>query len=340
MRITEALKGQQRAALDDVARRNGLDPSGLDALLAIVEPAIAQRLEATTLSRGGLADLVSELMVPEHRRLIEQPEAASEPWVRAAGIGALDTIFWDKANSRALAARASAQTGIGQDVIQKLLPILASLILGALAKGSQGGLQDILRRLPDMVGGGEGDARSEPPRRTSGRASGHTPGPTSGGLGDVLSRIPGLPEIPGFPRSGSGSLPRPVPDPSSRSTRGSPEATSDEWSYGNGSPLPLPGSDMPGVDEPADDRPRRSRDRRMRDEPPEFPQDLPSDLPDVIRRRSTTVDGNPVSDMVRDVLGSLLGFQSKSVVGWIVRFLVVRWGWNILRGLIGRIVPR
>ena len=45
--------------------------------------------------------------------------------------------------------------------------------------------------------------------------------------------------------------------------------------------------------------------------------------------------GGAVAGGIRDILGSLLGFgSSRGIVGWIIRFLVLRFGWSILRGVL------
>lgn len=279
--------------LEALARSYGLEPVQLQALLITVIPALAQRLEANTLSRGGVADLVAELSRPEHARLIDDPRTGTERQAADAGVRVLDVVFGDKAQSRALAARASAQTGVSQDLIQKLLPILASLIMGALAKGSQGGLQDILKRLPEL---GQGGGETAPPpsrRRSDGQSDG------------ARSRPAREPSIPG-----------------------------DDMEIGQESPLPLPGSRIPGVNAPDDGSyERRPHTGSGSDGYGSGPL---GDLPDVIRRGGVKVDGDPLSGMVRSVLGSLLGFQSKGLLGWIVRLIVVRWGWGLLRGILGR----
>lgn len=280
--------------LDALARSYGLEPVQLQALLVTVFLALAQRLEANTLSRGGVADLVAELSRPEHARLIDDPRIGTEREASDAGVRVLDTVFGDKAQSRALAARASAQTGVSQDLIQKLLPILASLIMGALAKGSQGGLQDILKRLPELGQGGGGMA--PPPSRRG-----------SNGQSD-------------------GARSRPARDPS---------PSGGDIDYGQDGPLPLPGSRIPGVNAP-DDISYDGRPPQTRSGSGGYGSGPLGDLPDVIRRGGVKVDGDPLSGMVRSVLGSLLGFQSKGLMGWIVRLIVVRWVWGLLRGILGR----
>lgn len=79
------------------------------------------------------------------------------------------------------------------------------------------------------------------------------------------------------------------------------------------SPLPLPGEYTPlGGDNPY------------------------SDLSDTIRNGGTLASGLP--GLIRSILGGLLGFQSRGVIGWILRFVVMRWGWTILRTILGGLI--
>jgi len=54
------------------------------------------------------------------------------------GNGILGHILGSKDVSRAVATQASAQTGIGADVLRKLLPIAATLVMASLAKQQVG----------------------------------------------------------------------------------------------------------------------------------------------------------------------------------------------------------
>jgi hypothetical protein len=61
------------------------------------------------------------------------------------------------------------------------------------------------------------------------------------------------------------------------------------------------------------------------------------ELPDIIRRRGRTrVGGSSLWSIVRNVLGSLLGFRSTGIVSWLIRIFLMRYGWRILRLIFGR----
>lgn len=309
-------------ALQKLAATNNISPQQLDAIVAKVVPALSARIERNTLSRGGLADMVGEILRPEHGRVLADPGFAATPAAAQVGIGALDTVFGSKDTSRSVAAQAAVSSGVQQAIIQKLLPIIASLVMAALSKGMQGGLGDVLKRLPDLTGAGGGDGGSDlPTRQPAGRGArggssreprGNRDQPQTGTandgglgreLGDILSKIPGFPG--GAPASGS----QPVPNPTA------PQGSSDD-AFGGGMSLPLPGDRIPGINAPT--------------------TGPYSKLPDVIRKGGQSVDGSSLGQIVRNILGSALGFQSKGILGWIIQLIVLRWGWGFVQRILGR----
>jgi hypothetical protein len=47
--------------------------------------------------------------------------------------------------------------------------------------------------------------------------------------------------------------------------------------------------------------------------------------------------GGGLWSVVRRVIGSALGFGNRGILGWLVRLIVMRWGWRLLqRVLLGR----
>ena len=340
MTIDELLKSQDaQRALAGLAKAYDIDPAQLDVAVDKIVPALSNRIERNTLSRGGVADLMAELMKPQHARVLADPSVVTTPEAAAAGVGALDTIFGDKASSRSLAAQTAVSSGSRQAIIQKLLPIIASLVMAALSKGSQGGLGEILKKLPDLAGaGGGGGSGGTPGAGRAPRRRDDSPEPPTsdggdlGGIGDILRKLPG------FPQDGSSGSPQmPGPAPSRRvDLPREPEDTSSGGS--GGGDIPMPGDTVPGINGPRDSGGGNSGGWGRSGSGQTGDSQGPGiDLPDVIRR-GQTVDGGSLGTLIRNVLGSILGFQSKGFIGWAFRLILLRWGWGFLQRILGRVL--
>lgn len=302
------------AALQALAKSYGITPEQLEAVVEQVVPALSNRIERNTLSRGGLSDLVAEFARPGHMKALSDPNFASSPAAIDVGNHALDTIFGNKATSRNIAAQAAVSSGLQQAIIQKLLPIIASMVMAALAKNTQGGLGDILKKLPDIMGGGGGMPQSPAASRRR-QAEPEPQNPDLGGLGDILSKIPGF---PGSQETGS---PMPAPTRTSQAPQPQHVPTGDTGfggAGGGGAPLPIPGDRIPGVNAPNDNP---------------F-----GNLPDVLRRGGQSVDGRSLGDVVRDQVGSSLGFPKSGFLSWIIRLIIMRWGWGLVSGILRRLL--
>lgn len=98
-----------------------------------------------------------------------------------------------------------------------------------------------------------------------------------------------------------------------------PVRSNQAGSVGQHEPLPIPGDNLPGLG-------RRSDDRRN-------PLD---EFSDTLRRGKVNAPsgGGSLWQIARSLIGSILGFRSSGVLGWILRFLVVRYGGRILQMLL------
>lgn len=84
--------------------------------------------------------------------------------------------------------------------------------------------------------------------------------------------------------------------------------------------LPGPGNTIPGLGRPTPSE-------------PDAPSNNPfENLPDVIRRGGTQVPGGgSLEDIIRSIVGGLLGVKNRGMIGNIVQALVIRWVVNLVR---------
>jgi hypothetical protein len=139
MNILDAvLNAQGGAAAAQAGRSLGLSPDQTGAALSALVPALAQGLTRNAAQPGGLDSLIGALSGGAHTRYVDDPSTLQEQDVVADGNAILGHILGSKDASRAVASSAAAQTGLGEDVLKKLLPLAATLVMGSLAKQQTG----------------------------------------------------------------------------------------------------------------------------------------------------------------------------------------------------------
>jgi hypothetical protein len=164
-----------------------------------------------TQSSSDLSSLLAALAGGDHARYLDgQDDGAVDD-----GNAILGHIFGSKEVSRGVAAHAAASTGIGASILKRMLPVIAAMVMGYLAKrmgggATGGGLGGILGQIfgsgtanagaaSTGSGGGLGDILGQ--ILGGGSASGGMPG--NGGLGDILGQVLGGSKASGGTPGGS-----------------------------------------------------------------------------------------------------------------------------------------
>lgn len=112
----------------------GVEPEKAQAALDLMSQALTDRVERNTLSRGGIADLFDILARPGAGAALANPANLASPQVAAAGDTVLEVLLGSKHASRGVAAQAARATGIDEETLKRMLPAVASLVVGALQK--------------------------------------------------------------------------------------------------------------------------------------------------------------------------------------------------------------
>lgn len=172
MQLTDILN--QMGGIQSMARELGLDESQAAAGAAALVPAILGGLKKQAQAQPtGLEGLAGMLGGLGGGGLLDDV-LAPRPTNVARGNDVLGQIFGSKDVSRTVAQNASAQTGLDPALLKKMLPIVAMLVAGYMARQagtsasaappSGGGLGDVL-------GGMLGGRPSAAPRGQGGLAS-------------------------------------------------------------------------------------------------------------------------------------------------------------------------
>lgn len=142
MGILDELLGGNGAALAQVGGQLGLDPAQTRAAIEALTPMVMAGVSRQAQSGAGLDGLLGSLAGTGLGGYVSDPATLGAPAAVEDGNSILGQIFGSKAVSREVASRASAQTGIGADVLKALLPIVASAVMSAMvnrASGAPGG---------------------------------------------------------------------------------------------------------------------------------------------------------------------------------------------------------
>jgi hypothetical protein len=157
--------------LSAIGQQFGLTEEQTRAAFDALTPVVASGMRRSAQSETGLQDILNAALNGNHSG------------DTASGNDVLGQIFGSKDVSRG-AQQLSATSGIGAAVLKQLLPIVASIVMGQVAKkmggggtsSGGGGLGDILG---DILGGGQ-QQQQQPAPQSGG-----------GGLGDILKDILG-----------------------------------------------------------------------------------------------------------------------------------------------------
>ncbi|MBX9603395.1 MAG: DUF937 domain-containing protein [Bryobacteraceae bacterium] len=125
-------------AVRKMGQQFGLDDHQTSSALSALMPAIAGALQRNASDQDGLASLLGALSGGNHAQYLDDPSTIGTGRAVQEGNGILGHLFGSKEVSKELASRASAQTGIGGDILKQMLPIVAAMAMGGLSKQGVG----------------------------------------------------------------------------------------------------------------------------------------------------------------------------------------------------------
>lgn len=128
-----------KAVIDEVQKNFNLSEQETRAAVEELIPALSRGLQKNTQATPGMDDLLEALRTGKHERYMEKPGSLGRPETIKEGNDILGHIFGSKEVSREVATRASGRSGLSSSLLKKMLPVVASLVMGALSKKVLGG---------------------------------------------------------------------------------------------------------------------------------------------------------------------------------------------------------
>jgi len=139
------------ASLGAMSKQIGLSSAEAGKLVKALSPALTHGLQRQSDSDSGLSNFKKALENGGHQRYLQDPDLLSQEGTRLDGNKILGHLFGSKDVSRNVAAHAAEETGLDSALIKKALPILATLVLGAVSKSSNSG-QELSERSTGGLG--------------------------------------------------------------------------------------------------------------------------------------------------------------------------------------------
>lgn len=158
------------AAVQQVGQQTGLQPDMAQAAIKALLPAIAGGLQRNVQQPGGLQSLLGALQNGQHEQYLDRPETLGTADSITDGNAILGHLLGSKDTSRAVAAQAAQKTGLSEQVLKSILPMVASMAMASLSKQTK----------QSNLGGA-----------LAGMLSGQQPQPSQSGLGGMLGGLLG-----------------------------------------------------------------------------------------------------------------------------------------------------
>jgi hypothetical protein len=180
--IMQAAQGGQ--GINHIAQQFGISPEQAQAAINAMLPGLSQGLQNQASSPGGLGAILGHLVDATHQQAYTDAAAAASPATTQAGGNVLGQVLGNGGIAGQLAQHAAKSTGLSPEVIQSMMPVVASMVIGGLFHNANNqGLGGMLGQLAGQ-GGNLG--------QTLGQAMGQSQ-PTSGGggLGGMLGGLVG-----------------------------------------------------------------------------------------------------------------------------------------------------
>jgi hypothetical protein len=171
--LDAVLKSGGGGALEMLGGRFGLPPAATRSALEALLPMVGGGLKNQAQAPGGLEGLLGSVLKPGHTEYGENADVLARPGTTNMGNDVLGAIFGnDREVSRTVATQAAQQTGLDAGMLKQMLPIVAMMAAGAMAKNANSG------GLGNLIGAAMGGGQAAAPA-----------GAMAGGLGGLANML-------------------------------------------------------------------------------------------------------------------------------------------------------
>lgn len=128
------LNAQGGQAVRQLAQGFGVEESQASSAVTALLPALAAGLNRNVSQQGGVEQLLGALAKGNHGSFLDDLGLLGQPAAVQQGNGILGHLLGSKDVSRQVASQAASQTGLSEAVLKQMLPLVATMAMGALSK--------------------------------------------------------------------------------------------------------------------------------------------------------------------------------------------------------------
>ncbi|WEK52248.1 MAG: DUF937 domain-containing protein [Candidatus Kaistia colombiensis] len=147
------LEAQQGAFAATMAKEFGISPDQQSKAFEAMMPAFWLGLRRTAADPFGVAAFWQKVGAGQFQSYFENPLAALTPSAQADGEGIVERMFGSPEVARAVALQVEATTGIAQDVVRRMMPVMANMMMGGLQRQTEAYDNPFLAMMREMTGG-------------------------------------------------------------------------------------------------------------------------------------------------------------------------------------------
>lgn len=137
------MRAQNGNAVEAMARQFNMAQDQVTKAMAALTPAFSSGFKRNATNPYDFPAIASAMMSGNYAKYFEDMSKAFTPQGVADGNTVLESLFGSKEVSRAIAQQAAQMTGVGQDVLKQMMPVMADTLMGGLFKQATGQMADV-----------------------------------------------------------------------------------------------------------------------------------------------------------------------------------------------------
>ncbi|MCX5495494.1 DUF937 domain-containing protein [Kaistia dalseonensis] len=156
-------EAQQNAMASVMAKEFGITAEQQAKAFEALMPAFWLGMRRSASDPFGVAAFWQSLGTGQYKSYFDNPFAAMTPSALKEGNGLLEKMFGSPEVAKAVALQVEAATGITQDIVRRMMPVMANMMVGGMQRQTESYENPFLRFMQDMTPGAAKPKKKQAP---------------------------------------------------------------------------------------------------------------------------------------------------------------------------------